>query len=130
MKLLPHEKRGSVRVAWISYPDMSQFDHMLPVATPFNNGGFRLPTEEPAYSPIDLSIALIQTDRANIRLTNLKQFFLSNPWELRFAEHDVYACIILDGFVHPKCIAEWKEYMRKDKRVITILQAIAPFTFK
>ncbi len=119
-------------IAIIPMVDMSKFDHLLPVATLYNSGGYRLPDNSPAYSPIDLSVALLHCCINDIKLKDLTEFFQSHP--VRPIEEHLQILVInpVEHQMQTRCITLWKNTVTTDiNDPLTLAFRInAPLTFK
>jgi len=117
-------------IAVVPMVDMSKFDHLLPVPTLYNSGGYRLPDNSPAYSPIDLSVALLHCHMNNIILRDLTEFFQTTAIR-QVEEHLDITVIHSDNEMQTRCITLWKLDTSDLNNPLTLSFRInAPLTFK
>ena len=121
----------SYKVVGITMPNMTVFLHNLEKPDLWKSEGYRLPDGTPSYSPIDLSVALFQSYETGDKITNLKQWFISNP--NRESEHLVRIYITYSlgkqGDIICFPVTIWKKLAVGNVKLGKVLKLNAPLTF-
>lgn len=96
----------------------------LPLPTLLNNGGF---SGGHQYSPIDLCVAGIESTNNEIKIKNLKEFFMNNKY--RECEDYLTIGIKNKNLINIKSITEWKHVLDESTNLSSLLKEVGPFTF-
>lgn len=106
------DELDNARLVGMPCVNMSLFDHYLGLPT-YENGGYTSP-ESPSgdsisYSPVDLSVALLQSHINGTTLHNLLEFFRTTP--VRPIEEHLFLTVLTpSGNILTKSILVWKTY--------------------
>lgn len=121
-------------IVGVTLPNMSRLHHNLTEPTLYDTGGFRYPPDIPAYSPIDLSVALFEIYEKNLthlhNINSLRKIF--NSIKTFDSESYIYIYISINNEIVINTISAWKHIVKvhqKGKRILEVLKANAPFTF-
>ena len=132
---LPIDRANSSgpKLLGIIHPNYQSFEHWIPECDSYSSsGGYRILSPsgyQPAYAPLDLSVALFESFLKGVTIYKLKEFFLSYPH--RQSEYIIRINIsVQDKEILSHTIVEWKQIIKDDASIKKLLEDNAPLTFK
>lgn len=117
-------------VSSVVISDVGDFPLRLSVPTLITSGGYLLPPDQPAYSPIDILIAGLEAQRLSLLVTNLLSFF--DTHKLMYSDNLVTITLENNGYLQCLPIAAIKSLIVSDKDhgLLKLMRRNAPLTFK